>query len=873
MSIKEVRLESELIIFSLTLKPFFEMSTKSKPKPKKQPPDPTAKCPVLVRTDRVIQFGIGNFIQDPWRSRLVDAVLRAHKCFENALFLSKLSLLTRFEDCLASNGDSFNHSVATAFTKDLKFDTQYFKHMLTVVSCEDPLAPRPGRPFSKESRVQIQSYMNIFQRHSSRLPPKVNGMNLSHLFGNLANQMVVAYANNVQHFEKYLKSYIRCYLEVYFLIIHNVQRKKYLPTGVRPFMTTLGNSMIKVLLYSGDGTPKTVQVDENKELQSYVDYILTTIREQLIPPGVTPSKLLESISKDPVKFIPYMIEINRILETLGKKLKSPLPIRSHHIPGSVLIDTAVLIDIMIVDPKKEDFVKLKTFLSVGCKYDMTSYKGKKELYDSPDKHMKNVNPVKFKTHIWEFFTNAAAPEFSDYYRKTGESLIFNNTITTNGYKVGIHFTNLENYLHAKFTPGINVIGEAKAEKWRLISSEETEFTYVNNIPTDTRAELLTDEKYVHLYCDPGKGNLLCIGTGDTIIRKNTKTGDNKLKSGTIVNYTAAQRRHETGQKRNTDEYERLLKNTRTARSYGAILDFIGGFAELDNMTVECREDLLKTLIPDSEVTYDTILESIGGFNGLASNPNLETLLKTNVPGFLQTYKTILESVCGVDGASKMSCKLVTFEKYLTARSRDQHLFDEFFSLPCHRRRKFRAQLGENSSEDKLVNRISKTFNPKGDKTLVLFYGNWGQHPNMKNQAPTTGIGLRRRLAKRFQTYTVDERYTSSICPCCDGELGHPPMKRNGGEVILEIHHLLRCKNETCGKFWQRDVMAVSNFKRQVQHGLKFGENDPVFAAKYKAKKDKEQEHVKTKRKANVASGSRKRQNATLNGGVHAGNAI
>ena len=74
MSIKEVRLESELIIFSLTLKPFFEMSTKSKPKPKKQPPDPTAKCPVLVRTDRVIQFGIGNFIQDPWRSRMVDAV-------------------------------------------------------------------------------------------------------------------------------------------------------------------------------------------------------------------------------------------------------------------------------------------------------------------------------------------------------------------------------------------------------------------------------------------------------------------------------------------------------------------------------------------------------------------------------------------------------------------------------------------------------------------------------------------------------------------------------------------------------------------------------------------------------------------------------
>ena len=99
---------------------------------------------------------------------------------------------------------------------------------------------------------------------------------------------------------------------------------------------------------------------------------------------------------------------------------------------------------------------------------------------------------------------------------------------------------------------------------------------------------------------------------------------------------------------------------------------------------------------------------------------------------------------------------------------------------------------------------------------------------MKNQPPTPGIGLRNRVGKNYKTVTVDERYTSSICPHCDSDVYHSKKDSKG----KEIHHLLRCKNEKCSRWWQRDVMAVANFKRQVKHGLETGENHPVFTRLY-----------------------------------------
>ena len=38
---------------------------------------------------------------------------------------------------------------------------------------------------------------------------------------------------------------------------------------------------------------------------------------------------------------------------------------------------------------------------------------------------------------------------------------------------------------------------------------------------------------------------------------------------------------------------------------------------------------------------------------------------------------------------------------------------------------------------------------------------------LKNQAPSPGIGYRRSVSRWIKTHTVDERNTSSHCPTCE----------------------------------------------------------------------------------------------------------
>ena len=63
--------------------------------------------------------------------------------------------------------------------------------------------------------------------------------------------------------------------------------------------------------------------------------------------------------------------------------------------------------------------------------------------------------------------------------------------------------------------------------------------------------------------------------------------------------------------------------------------------------------------------------------------------------------------------------------------------------------------------------------------MVILYGDWGRRPNLKHQAPSPGIGLRRLLhgyqgksGERIITLTVRETYTSSFDP----DTGRPVTK-------------------------------------------------------------------------------------------------
>jgi hypothetical protein len=143
-----------------------------------------------------------------------------------------------------------------------------------------------------------------------------------------------------------------------------------------------------------------------------------------------------------------------------------------------------------------------------------------------------------------------------------------------------------------------------------------------------------------------------------------------------------------------------------------------------------------------------------------------------------------------------------------------------------------------SSEDKFFNKIEKTFSPKDDvvnslpswlerdpsdrfdrikenikrqdfKDFIVGYSNWGKNPNLNNNDPTPGIGLRRKLHKRMQTVTIQEHNTSNTNPCTqETKTMEKPFV---GEKQIQKHHLLRCTNEQSPcRWWNRNVVGSFN---------------------------------------------------------------
>jgi hypothetical protein len=97
--------------------------------------------------------------------------------------------------------------------------------------------------------------------------------------------------------------------------------------------------------------------------------------------------------------------------------------------------------------------------------------------------------------------------------------------------------------------------------------------------------------------------------------------------------------------------------------------------------------------------------------------------------------------------------------------------------------------------------------------LYIGWGNWGRCPNLKGNAPTPGIGHKRRACSHFTVATTPEQNTSNTCPCCQTKtLENPEV----GKDHIEKHHLLRCTNEKClCRWWNRNPVGSFNILRNI----------------------------------------------------------
>lgn len=191
------------------------------------------------------------------------------------------------------------------------------------------------------------------------------------------------------------------------------------------------------------------------------------------------------------------------------------------------------------------------------------------------------------------------------------------------------------------------------------------------------------------------------------------------------------------------------------------------------------------------------------------------------PSLLQFENEVLS------GSSSKSCDVTLFMKYVHLKLLMEDKVSELYNKPRFRNDRFTRYALTESSNDKMLYRL-KTYvqerqNLKSNtchdpeietnagKTIFehvsIFYGDWGRNPNLRNQAPTPGIGLRRKIDKVFDTISVSEHYTSKTCLRCKQVTLEnrvlPPDR-----TVKTKHHLLCCTN--CNSWWNRNWVGAYN---------------------------------------------------------------
>ena len=191
-------------------------------------------------------------------------------------------------------------------------------------------------------------------------------------------------------------------------------------------------------------------------------------------------------------------------------------------------------------------------------------------------------------------------------------------------------------------------------------------------------------------------------------------------------------------------------------------------------------------------------------------------------------------------------KTVNYEKFKIYIKNKTLLDDEikdFYYNTLFRKLKFRTNVYLRKSEDKFLNNIEKMYGKKED--IVIGYGDWSQDKQMKHLIPSSNIGLRRKIEKKYKVFLVNEYCTSKLCSCCNKELKNYKMsnedikkyenkhRKQLNKEDLTKHRLLVCPGCSSSEnkkttFWNRDINACVNMLKLSKEWINNKTRNPLF---------------------------------------------
>ena len=170
------------------------------------------------------------------------------------------------------------------------------------------------------------------------------------------------------------------------------------------------------------------------------------------------------------------------------------------------------------------------------------------------------------------------------------------------------------------------------------------------------------------------------------------------------------------------------------------------------------------------------------------------------------------------GLNSRTASLGGFCEYCYNRHKTLDFCLKFYADIRHRKRRWKTYIKTQQSEERLYERLKAMHKPGDRRQMVLAYGSWGATSgrapsSVKRGNPSTvGVGLMKRLSKRFVVCLTPEHHTSKTCCRCMGPCG--PWTEVETSKNKKVRGLRICQDESCKLPQNRDRTGASNIGLQ-----------------------------------------------------------
>lgn len=180
-----------------------------------------------------------------------------------------------------------------------------------------------------------------------------------------------------------------------------------------------------------------------------------------------------------------------------------------------------------------------------------------------------------------------------------------------------------------------------------------------------------------------------------------------------------------------------------------------------------------------------------------------------------------------------TCNTEKFKTYINERNHVLNSLVDKYSDKRFLKWKFHAYSNKNRAYDTLTNHIhtflitgnnekrNHTYLPTSQPIPSLIIGDWSAKSTLKHSVSTPGIGLKRRLARRFKIYSLDEYRSSKLHYKSEKPVKNLTVIKNGKSC--KIHSVLTYTMENGQtEYINRDRNAVYNMKKFTKHIFRYG---------------------------------------------------